>query len=167
MSNSDQREWLLGRKSLAAAGGWKEEEVRLVADLGYALAEQGRNHEALTIFEGLAALAPAASYFQSALGALWLRLDEPRRAIEHLDAALEAEMKDVSALVNRGEAYLELGDLASAQRDLQAAVRTGATSEESAVVSSVVRAGALLRRLRTLEAARDDDTKHDFPRLPA
>lgn len=153
MPNSDYGEWLLGRKSLAGVGGWREEEVRLIADLGYALAEQGRNHEALAIFEGLAALAPATSYFQSALGALWLRLGEPQLAVEHLDAALSADTKDVNALVNRGEAHLELGNIAAAQLDLRAAVSLGAPSDETAVLACLVRARALLKRLHTLEAA--------------
>ncbi|MGH9903048.1 MAG: hypothetical protein ACRD68_14675, partial [Pyrinomonadaceae bacterium] len=65
-----------GRASLGAAGGWTAEEMRLVADVGFALAEQGREREAITVFEGLAALAPATAYFRAALGALWLRLGE-------------------------------------------------------------------------------------------
>src|SRR5215204_824587 len=83
-------DWLEGRASLGAAGGWTAEEMRLVADTGYALAEQGRHDEAVAIFEGLAVLAPATAYFQSALGALWLRKGEPERALEHLEALLAA-----------------------------------------------------------------------------
>jgi Flp pilus assembly protein TadD len=66
-------DWVEGLASLGAAAGSTAEEIRLVADLGYALAEYVRDDEALTIFEGLAALAPATAYFQSALGALLFR----------------------------------------------------------------------------------------------
>jgi tetratricopeptide (TPR) repeat protein len=144
-------DWLQSRASLAAASDWTTEEMRLVADLGYALAEQGRAQEALTIFEGLAALAPATAYFQAALGALRLRLGEPRLAIGHLDAALAADPRDLSALVNRGEAYLQLGEYASATGDLDAALRLGETAGEGGSLQ-LARARALLLRLRTLVA---------------
>ena len=140
-------DWLEGRASLGAAGGWTPEEMRLVADIGYALAEQGRHDEAVTIFEGLAVLAPATSYFQSALGALWLRKGEPARAAEHLEAALAADPGDVSARVNRGEAAMQLGDAEGARRHLLAALELGARATQAADAAALVRAQALLSRL--------------------
>ena len=148
MMNQGAAEWMQGRASLGAAGGWTAEEMRLVADIGFALAEQGRNDEALTIFEGLAALAPATAYFQSALGALHLRKGDPSRALSHLDAALAADPQDLTALTNRGEARLQLGDPAGALADLQAVSgvddATAAVTDASACVT---RARALLRAL--------------------
>lgn len=141
-------EWLQGRAPLGSAAGWTLEEMRLVADLGYALAEQGRNAEALVIFEALAALAPATSYFQSAVGALRLRAGEPRRAVEHLEAALAADPRDIVALVNRGEARLQLGELAAALKDLQAAVELGEDGADNSSSAWVTRARALLERWR-------------------
>ncbi|HEX8721619.1 MAG TPA: tetratricopeptide repeat protein [Pyrinomonadaceae bacterium] len=140
-------DWLEGRASLGAAGGWTPEEMRLVADIGYALAEQGRHDEAVTIFEGLAALAPATAYFQSALGALWLRKGEAARAVEHLEAALAADPGDVTALVNRGEAAMRLGDDAAARRGLLAALELGPRATHAADAAALVRARALLSRL--------------------
>ena len=49
-------DWLRGRASLGDASGWTPEEIRIVGELGYGLAEQGRNEEAITVFEGLAAV---------------------------------------------------------------------------------------------------------------
>jgi predicted Zn-dependent protease len=139
-------EWLQGRASLGAAGSWTAAEMRLVADVGFALAEQGRNAEAVTIFEGLAALAPATGYFQSALGALRLRAGEPRRAVEHLDAALAADPGDLTALVNRAEARLQLGERAAALADLRAAeARAPAVEPDTTEAACVTRARALLR----------------------
>lgn len=139
-------DWLQGRASLGAASGWSAEEMRLIADLGYALAEQGRNEEAITVFEGLAALAPNTAYFQSALGALWLRRNEPQRALEHLEAALLSDARDVAALVNRGEARLQIGDAALAVKDLEIALHIGEARTERHIVSCVHRARALLTR---------------------
>src|SRR5918992_4152912 len=108
MSSKIDEEWLDGRASLGAAASWTAEEIRLIADLGFALADYGRDEEALTIFEGLAALAPATGYFQSALGALLLRVGELERAEQHLNAALAADPNDMATLVNRGELYMRL-----------------------------------------------------------
>jgi len=141
-------DWLEGRASLGAAGGWTAEEMRLVADIGYALAEQGRHDEALTIFEGLAVLAPATAYFQSALGALWLRKGEPARAVEHLEAALAADPSDVSAQVNRGEAAMQLGDREAARRHLLVALEVGPRAPHAASNAALVRARALLTQLQ-------------------
>jgi tetratricopeptide (TPR) repeat protein len=142
-----EHEWLWGRATLGVAAGWTVEEMRLVADLGYALAEQGRDWEALIIFEGLATLAPATAYFHSALGALWLRLDEPRRAVEHLNKALGADSHDFNALLNRGEAFLHLGEHAAAKRDLSAAVAIAGSTPVEGEAPGTARARALLARL--------------------
>ncbi len=109
MSNRMDEDWVRGRASLGAAAAWTAEEIRLIADLGFALAEYGRDEEALTIFEGLASVAPATVYFQSALGAVLLRIGELDRAETHLNAALAADPQDMAALVNRGELYMRQG----------------------------------------------------------
>ena len=141
-------DWVQGRASLGAAGGWTAEEMRLVAEIGYALAEQGRNEEALTVFEGLAALAPATAYFQAALGALWLRMGDPSRAVEYFDAALGTDAVDLTALVNRGEAYMRQGNMAAARSDLESALRLEGTAPlQATTAASLVRARALLSRL--------------------
>ena len=120
MSNRIDEDWVKGRASLGAAAAWTAEEIRLIADLGFALAEYGRDEEALTIFEGLAAVAPATGYFQSALGALLLRLGELDRAETHLNAALASDPQDMAALVNRGELYMRLERRDLAIRDFLA-----------------------------------------------
>lgn len=148
MSGKLNEDWLQGRASLGAAAGWKAEEMRIVADLGYSLAEQGRNDEAITIFEGLAALAPATIYFQSALGALRLRRGEVEQALAHLDAVLAADPRNVAALTNRGEARLRLGQHGAALEDLRAALSVAASALQSTETQdSAVRARALMARL--------------------
>ncbi len=148
MINRLDQDWLLGRASLGAAAGWTTEEMRIVADLGYALAQQGRDTEAIMIFEGLSALAPATSYFQSALGALRLRAGELSQALKHLDAALGADEREIAALINRGEVYMRLGNQAAAIKDLRAVLNlTNAGPATSDSSPFVIRARALLARL--------------------
>ena len=155
--NRIDEDWLGGRASLGAAGGWRAEEMRLVADIGYALAEQGRHDEAITIFDGLAALAPATAYFQSALGALWLRKGEPARALTHLDATLAADPADLTALTNRGEAHLQLGDADAARRDFQTVLGAAEPPPQTVAAMCVTRARALLLRLDS-PASQTDQT---------
>jgi len=145
MSDRLIEEWLAGRVSLGAAADWTPEDLRIVADLAWGLAEQGRNEEALTIFEGLAVLAPTTPYFQSALGALKMRMGDIDGALTHLDAALASDPADAAALVNRGEIYARVGKRADALQSLEAAISLSASSDRSGPVTT--RARALIRRL--------------------
>lgn len=149
MMNRIDIDWVQGRASLGAAAGWTAEEIRLVADLGYALAEQGRNQEAITVFNGLAALAPATGYFQAALGALWLREGETLHAIRYLNSALTIDPQDIGALVNRGEAFLQAGEREAAARDLEAALRLEETGRAAVHMPNLTRARALLAQLKS------------------
>ncbi len=148
-----EQEWLQGRMTLGTAAKWTAEEIRLVSELGYALAEQGRNIEAIAIFEGLSALAPATTYFQNALGALFLRENQPERAIYHLSQAISAEPNDLTAYLNRGESYLRLHDYEKAREDLNAVLQKAGISKSSPLnKQSIIRARALLTTtLRLLE----------------
>jgi tetratricopeptide (TPR) repeat protein len=120
------QQWLEGQISLGAAAEWNKDEIRIISEIAYSLAQQGRYAEAVVIFEGLLAIAPATAYFQAALGALQLRLKNTPKAIEHLSAALKIEETDVVSLVNRGEAYLLSGSVEQARADLEKALQIAA-----------------------------------------
>ncbi len=145
------KDWLNGQISLGAAADWNKDEIRIISEIAYSLAQQGSYEKAIILFEGLLAVAPATAYFQAALGALHLRLKNVRQAIEHLNAALKIEESDVLSLVNRGEAQLLAGNISEARRDLEKAMRIAAqkTKKRDAVndetVLSVKRARALLQ----------------------
>lgn len=118
-----EQEWLKGRSSLGAAAKWTAEEIRLVSELGFSLAEQGRVEEAISLFEGLAALAPATAYFQAALGALYLRDNQLQNALKHLNMAVQLDAKDIFSLVNRGETLIRLGRAENGLNDLRLAIQ--------------------------------------------
>jgi Flp pilus assembly protein TadD len=145
------QKWLDGQISLGTAASWDTSEIRIISEIAYALAQQGRAREAIVLFEGLVALAPATAYFQAALGALCLRLKNFPRAIEHLDAALKIEPNDVVSLVNRGEAKLRAGNVEAARVDLEKAALKGLQTVSKQVdindevTLSVKRARALLQ----------------------
>jgi predicted Zn-dependent protease len=151
-----EQEWIKGSVSLGAAAGWTADEIRLVSELGYALAEQGRNDEAITIFEGLIALAPATAYFEAALGALWLRANEPARALPHLNAALKADPHDVPSRVNRGEVFLLLGNYESSREDLNFALEQPAPPDKQMLYAQChTRARALLTAVERFAAGQN------------
>lgn len=146
-----EQEWINGGVSLGAAAGWTADEIRLVSELGFALAEQGRNHEAITIFEGLIALAPATTYFEAALGALWLRENNPARALPHLNSALAADPSDLTARVNRGEVFLRLENYEGAKIDLDFVLKQKIKPENKRLIEqSLTRARALSYTLKRL-----------------
>lgn len=127
----DEKDWVFGNISLGSAAGWAADEIRLVAELGFALAQNGRNHEAITVFEGLNTLAPATPYFEAALGSLWLRENHPARALVHINAAISENPDDLMSYVNRGEAYLRLERYEEARIDLEVVLESakiGATN---------------------------------------
>ncbi|MDQ2747460.1 MAG: tetratricopeptide repeat protein, partial [Acidobacteriota bacterium] len=115
------------------------------------LAQQGRYGEAIAVFEGLLAIAPATAYFQAALGAIHLRLKNLPKAIEHLNGALKIEETDIISLVNRGEAHLLGGNLEAARKDLERALQLAArttkneTDVNNETTLSVKRARTLLK----------------------
>lgn len=142
----DEKDWVFGEISLGAAAGWAADEIRLVAELGFALAQNGRNHEAITVFEGLNTLAPATPYFEAALGSLWLRENNPGRALVHIDAAISENPGDLLSYVNRGEAYLRLERYEEARRDLQVVLESAQPSATNELQQQFyVRAAALHR----------------------
>lgn len=145
------QKWLDGQISLGAAASWETSEIRIISEIAYTLAQQGRVREAIVLFEGLLAVAPATAYFQAALGAMFLRLKNFAKAVEHLDAALVIEPNDIVSLVNRGEAKLRAGNLEAARFDLEKAVRKDSQNSSGKQVDindeitlSVKRARALL-----------------------
>lgn len=154
-TDSTMQKWLDGQISLGAAANWDKDEIRIISEIAYSLAQQGRIREAVVLFEGLLAVAPATAYFQAALGALFLRLKNFPKAVEHLDAALNIEPDNIISLVNRGEAHLHGGNATAAQNDLEKAARLAArlpaaqvdVNDETAL--SVKRARALLQVSQT------------------
>jgi predicted Zn-dependent protease len=90
------------------------------------------------------ALAPLTAYFQSALGALKLRTGHIEAALAHLDAAIDRDPANVSALTNRGEALMRAGRRSEAILDLQEVLRLS-NGEPAGPFS--VRARALLAQL--------------------
>ena len=148
------QQWLDGQISLGTAANWERDEIRIISEIAYSLAQQGRNREAIILFEGLLAIAPATAYFHAALGALFLRLKSYPRAIEHLNTALQNEPNNIVSLVNRGESFLRNGNPNAARPDFEKAVKIATrlparqTDINDEIDLSVKRARALLHTIK-------------------
>lgn len=116
------QKWINGQISLGAAANWDKDEIRIISEIAYSLAQQGRNQESILLFEGLLAVAPATAYFQAALGSLHLRNGDFEKAVEYFNAALNIEPNDLIALVNRGESYVKAGQIAAGRADFEKAL---------------------------------------------
>src|SRR4051794_30543742 len=68
--------WLSGELSLQELTAISPQEILQTAVYGFQLYEQGKYKDARVIFEGLKALNPKESYFQTALGAIHLAQEE-------------------------------------------------------------------------------------------
>jgi tetratricopeptide (TPR) repeat protein len=71
--------------------GWTEDHLEDLRFSGYAYIRQGKYDIAVTFFEALNVLAPDNAYDAQTLGALYLQLNEPGKALRALDRALKLE----------------------------------------------------------------------------
>jgi predicted Zn-dependent protease len=97
---------------------WTEEEVFLVAERGHALFLQGRYAESTIIFEGLLALDPSNVYCANALAALYIRQDQPSKAVHLLTRLLETYPNDLESRARRCEALILIGRVGEARKEL-------------------------------------------------
>ena len=89
--------------------GWNEEQLEDLRYLGYAYLRQGKYDIAISFFEALTALDPESSYDAQTLGALYLQINEPSKALKHFDKALMLEADHAPTLLNLTKALFMLG----------------------------------------------------------
>jgi predicted Zn-dependent protease len=98
---------------------WTAEELGLVAERAYQLHLQGRDQEALTIFEGLVTIEPRNVYCLEALAALQLKAGAADRAVDYASRALAFSPRAIDAMACRCEANVMLNRITLAQQDLE------------------------------------------------
>lgn len=99
----------MGRINWRDKLGWKEEnseELRLAA---YAYIRQGKYDIAIDFFEALAVLEPDSAYDAQTLGALYVQLGNPTKALKCFDRALKLEADHAPTLLNLTKALFMLG----------------------------------------------------------
>jgi Flp pilus assembly protein TadD len=104
------------KRTLANARGYGQDDLFAVAEIGYHYLFSGGLTLALTIFEGLTAVAPEEAYFALALGLTHDHLENRSEANKWYKLAAELDPTDGRADVNRAELFLQSGDKASAKK---------------------------------------------------
>lgn len=90
--------------------GWTEEHIEDLRYTGFSYVRQGKYDIALAFFEALAILDPNSAYDAQTLGAIYLQLNQHRKALKCFDRALKLETTDHSpALLNLAKTLFAMG----------------------------------------------------------
>lgn len=89
--------------------GWNLDNLEDLRNAGYAYVRQGKYELALPFFEALTLLDPTSSYDPQTLGAIYLQLNNPKKALKYFDRALKLEADHAPTLLNVTKALLMLG----------------------------------------------------------
>jgi tetratricopeptide (TPR) repeat protein len=89
--------------------GWNEEHIEDLRYTGYSYVRQGKYDIALAFFEALNALDPESAYDAQTLGAIYLEINQPNKALKCLDKALKLEAEHGPTLLNLAKAFFMLG----------------------------------------------------------
>lgn len=91
--------------------GWSEDQVEDLRNAGYAYIRQGKYEIALPFYNALTVLNPDNAYDAQTLGALYLQLNNPAKALKAFDKALKLEADHAPTLLNVTKALLMLGKI--------------------------------------------------------
>ncbi len=109
-------------KTLKELVGFEDQSVEDLLKLSWVYYSEGKLDVAEKLLRGLATIDPENSLTHSALGAVLCRKGDNEEAIRELNTALELNSQDISAYVNRGEAYFRLGKLEESVNDFKKAI---------------------------------------------
>lgn len=104
----------MGRINWLDKLGWGEEHVEDLRYTGYSYVRQGKYEIALPFFEALIILDPESGYDAQTLGAIYLQLRQPEKALPCFDRALKLEGDHGPTLINLTKAFFMLGKKAEA-----------------------------------------------------
>jgi tetratricopeptide (TPR) repeat protein len=89
--------------------GWNEDQIEDLRNAGYAYIRQGKYDIALPFYEALLVLDPESAYDAQTLGALYLQLNNPAKALKCFDRALKLDADHAPTLLNVTKALFMLG----------------------------------------------------------
>jgi tetratricopeptide (TPR) repeat protein len=89
--------------------GWSDEILEEMRSAGYAYIRQGKYDIALPFFEALSVLDPESSYDTQTLGAIYLQMNNPAKALKCFDKALKIDGDHAPTLLNLTKALFMLG----------------------------------------------------------
>lgn len=88
--------------------GWNDEQLDDLRNAAYSYIRQGKYDIALSFFEALNVLDPDSAYDAQTLGALYLQINQPEKALKYFDKALKLDADHTSTLLNLAKALFML-----------------------------------------------------------
>ncbi|MEE8408307.1 MAG: tetratricopeptide repeat protein [Myxococcota bacterium] len=143
--------FIMGEITWAQLQGMTLDEAYAIAEYGYGLYQEGKFHEARTLFEGLVLCNPYDAYFHNMLGAVFQQLDMEEEALESYTAAVDLDEENLHAIVNRGELYLKNGEFDKALDDLHKAVQLDPEGKNPAALRARALAMATAQAIEALK----------------
>ncbi len=143
--------FVLGEITWAQLQGMTMDEAYNIAEYGYGLYQEGKYHDARTVFEGLVICNPYDAYFHNMLGAVYQQLDMKDEAAEEYTIALELDPEHLHAYVNRGELLLQNGDFDKALDDLKRAIEMDPDGRDPASLRARALAMATANAIEALQ----------------
>lgn len=89
--------------------GWDDEQLEDLRYVAYAYIRQGKYDIALPIFEALCVMDPESAYDAQTLGALYLQIGQPNKALICFDRALKLDADHTPTLLNLAKTFFMLG----------------------------------------------------------
>ena len=89
--------------------GWTEDHLEELRYAGYAYIRQGKYDIAPPFFEALSAIDSESAYDVQTLGAIYLQLNNPIKALKAFDKALKIEGEHAPTLLNLTKTFFMLG----------------------------------------------------------
>jgi tetratricopeptide (TPR) repeat protein len=89
--------------------GWTEEQIEDLRYTGYSYIRQGKYDIALPFFEALNIIDHESIYDAQTLGAIYLQINEPAKALTCFDRALKLEGDHGPTLLNLAKTFFMLG----------------------------------------------------------
>lgn len=89
--------------------GWTDEHIEDLRYTGYSYIRQGKYDIALAFFEALAVLDRQSAYDAQTLGAIYLQLNQNKRALRYFDRALKLEPEHSPTLLNLAKTFFAMG----------------------------------------------------------
>jgi tetratricopeptide (TPR) repeat protein len=89
--------------------GWTDEQLEDLRMTGYAYIRQGKYDIALKFFEALSVLDHDSAYDAQTLGAIYLQINNPTKALKCFDKALKIDADHAPTLLNLTKALFMLG----------------------------------------------------------
>jgi predicted Zn-dependent protease len=106
----------MSRKNWLKELNWTDLHLDELRNTAYAYIRQGKYDISLPFFEALVVLDPENVYDLQTLGAIYLQVNQPKKAIDYLNRSLQYDAEHGPTLLNLAKAFFMAGRIADGKR---------------------------------------------------